>query len=366
MAIEETSEFDSTRAALAALLRAWRDELVQVARERLPGLSLDKAPQLEVLVDEDGLSISRIDPTGAAPVGRITKGEEAAQALARLVSRAEGETGRDVVVKVASALVLRPQVKLPWASKRTLKSALGFELERLTPIEPNELYFDFIVAGREQETSQALVTLRIVRRNVLDEAMRLCHAAGVQVGAIAFEGDENEAAFTSFPVDRPAWLRAQWRRFASLMLSGLAAFLLVAVVIAGYQRGAAANDDLAASVDDAMTRAALVEHMEHRITTAKSELAKLVAQRQGPLFVGALAELSRLLPDGTWLSELHLEDGKFRIDGYSRNASDLIGIIDRSGQFTNAQFSAPLVRNPNDGTDRFELTFERVPARSPR
>jgi general secretion pathway protein L len=358
MAFDRTAEFDSTRAALTALLRAWKDELSDLARERAPYLSRARGSHLEIEVDEDGFAVNLIDAEGLHRLGRIPRGEAATAALAKILSRFEGEAGRDVTLKVSPSLALRPQIRLPTASKRTLKGALGFELERLTPIDPSELYFDFVVDGREPETNLTQVTLRVVRRAVLDEAVLVCHGAGAHIGSIDFSGDAREGDWTSFPIDRPAFLRAQWRRFGNLALAGLAVVLFLAVIVAGYARGETANDALSDQVADAMTRAAVVERMEHRIETANTQISRLVVQRRGRLFIESLAALSRLLPDGTWLTELHLESNKIRADGYSKNASALIGIVDRSGNFANAQFSSPLVRNPADGTDRFELTFD--------
>jgi general secretion pathway protein L len=366
MAVERTAEFETMRAALAALLRAWRDELSAFARERIPHLSRARGSHLEIEVNEDGFAVNLIDAEGLHRLGQIPRGEAATAAVARVLSRFESEAGHDVALKVSPALALRPQIKLPSASKRMLKGALGFELERLTPIDPAELYFDFIVEGREPETNLARVTLRVVRKTVLDEAALVCHGAGALIGSVGFTGDTRDGDWTCYPVDRPAFLRAQWRRFGNLALAGLAGMLVLAVIIAGYARGSSANDALSDQVADAMTRAAVVERMEHRIETANSQITRLVEQRQGPLLIESLAALSRLLPDGTWLTELHLEANKLRADGYSKNASALIGILDRSGTFANAQFSSPLVRNPADGTDRFELTFDIVQPKGPR
>jgi len=363
MGMEQTSTFKSAGAAAAALVRAWADEIVQLARERFPGASRDVPDRLEILVEEEGLVLNRQDQKGAMQFAQIRYGTDAHAGLSREAAELGNGSRRDATLRISESLVLTPTLSLPWSSKRTLKAALSFELERLTPIEPKDVYFDFLVLGREPETNRANLRLRMVRRSVIDNALKLCHGASLKIARIVFEGETKEADIQSFPVDRPAWLRAQWRRFGEFFLAGLVALLLIAIAIAGYERGAAANDALAASVDEAMVRAAAVERMEHRMETANRAISRLVALRQGPLLVGDLAALSRILPDGTWLSELHLEDGKFRLDGYSKNASALIAVIDRSDVFTNAQFSAPLVRNPNDGTDRFELTFERAGAR---
>ncbi len=50
------------------------------------------------------------------------------------------------------------------------------------------------------------------------------------------------------------------------------------------------------------------------------------------------------------------DGGELHIQGYSHAAAELIGRLDHSGHFSDAQFAAPLVRNDPDGTDRIDLT----------
>jgi general secretion pathway protein L len=235
--------------------------------------------------------------------------------------------------------------------------ALAYEMERLTPIDPNELYFDFVVR-RDPRARQVEVTLRAVQKRMLDEVVLMAHRARARVAGILFGDDELEADRAAFPVDRSAWLRAEWSRRGNLALAALAAILFLAVIGAADVRGERSIDALNTRVEDAAIRAAAVERMEHRVGRASVQLTWLVRQRQAPLFAKTLADFSRVLPDGTWLRELSIDGATIHASGFSKDASALIGLFDRSALFRNAQFSAPVVRNPADGTDRFELTVE--------
>jgi hypothetical protein len=158
------------------------------------------------------------------------------------------------------------------------------------------------------------------------------------VSAIRFQDDVRPADRSAFPADRRAWLLGLWRRRSVAALGGLAVFLLLAVLLASYLRGAAILDSLTDELLTEGARASRVEQLQHRIEKATT------------------------LPDGSWLTEFSMSGNRIRIGGYSRAASDLIGVFDRSGRFINAQFAAPVTQGPSPGIERFDLTFETAGA----
>jgi general secretion pathway protein L len=269
---------------------------------------------------------------------------------------------RDVVLELPAEDVLRPTVRLPYASERVLRSALNYELEKLSPVSPEEVYFDFKLLKRDRAENAADVELRIIRRDVVDPLVALCRAAGLKVAAIRFAGDARDADPNTFPADKTAALRSQWRRNNVALVAGAAAALLLALVFVTYMRGSEALDALSDQVASEGMRAARVEQLNSRIERTTQQLAFLGQQKRAPLFAQILADVARALPDGTWISEIDVTGNKIRIEGSSRAASDLIAVFDRSGRFANAQFAAPVTQGGAPGIERFDLTFEVVGA----
>jgi general secretion pathway protein L len=265
---------------------------------------------------------------------------------------------RDAVLELPSSGVLRPTVRLPNASPRVLREALTYELEKLSPIPPDQVCFDFRILSRDREANTAEVELRIIRREIVDGALRQCRAGDIAIESIRFEGDPRPADAQAFPVDRVAMLRGVWRRHSLALLGAMAAVLLIAALLALYQRGAATLDALSEEMVMEGARASRVEQLQHRIDQAGTQLAFLSRQKQQPLFAAVLADVAHTLPEGSWIGELAMSGNKIRLSGYSRSASDLIALFDRSGRFVNAQFSAPVTQSATPGVERFDLTFE--------
>jgi len=73
-----------------------------------------------------------------------------------------------------------------------------------------------------------------------------------------------------------------------------------------------------------------------------------------PPNVIVLETLSRVLPDNTYLTELHVEGNKIQLNGVSHDAPALIGLIEQSGLFTRATFFAPTT-HLSDSSERFHI-----------
>ena len=67
-----------------------------------------------------------------------------------------------------------------------------------------------------------------------------------------------------------------------------------------------------------------------------------------------LQELTRLLPDGTWLQEVDISEDRVEINGYSNHAADLVRPLETSPYFTQVEFSAPITRD-NQSREVFRI-----------
>jgi general secretion pathway protein L len=81
-------------------------------------------------------------------------------------------------------------------------------------------------------------------------------------------------------------------------------------------------------------------------------------KRQAPSPLRTLEELSRLLPDDTWLVEFSISGGQGRMAGFSAAASKLIPLIEDSNGFRNARFRSPVTPTPTGDSERFDLAFD--------
>jgi general secretion pathway protein L len=134
------------------------------------------------------------------------------------------------------------------------------------------------------------------------------------------------------------------------------ALLALAVCIVGWTTfaGWSFSNDVSALDQEIADRRAILK----RLTAASGEGQNRgldARKRLAPVVVVVLDELSSVLPDNTYLSDLSLDGEHLRITGVSANAAELVPILEGSGHFKNATFYAPTTRLAGGVTDRFSI-----------
>ena len=71
--------------------------------------------------------------------------------------------------------------------------------------------------------------------------------------------------------------------------------------------------------------------------------------------LAALEELSRLLPDTAWVTDLRIEGGTIDISGLASQAVQLVPILERSAFFRDATLTAPLTFDQREDKERFSI-----------
>jgi Tfp pilus assembly protein PilN len=77
-----------------------------------------------------------------------------------------------------------------------------------------------------------------------------------------------------------------------------------------------------------------------------------------------LEQLTKLLPDGTWLQQLQISEDTVEINGYSNHAAELVPPLENSPYFTQVEFTAPITRdNQNREIFRIRMRLKQAAAR---
>jgi general secretion pathway protein L len=77
-----------------------------------------------------------------------------------------------------------------------------------------------------------------------------------------------------------------------------------------------------------------------------------------------LEQLTKLLPDGTWLQQLQISGDTVEIYGNSNRAADLVPPLENSPYFTQVEFTSPITRdNKNKEVFRIRMRLKQAAAR---
>jgi general secretion pathway protein L len=334
----------------------WLGELSAVFT---PAGSLSQAPFANALVlDWQGRELRLAQRKGKREslLGALPLEEPAERQIeqARALSRRGG--GRAIVLRFPAATGLRRTVPLPLAAERDLRQILSYEMERLTPWPAEAVYFSAAVGERRAANRELTAQLAVLSAAVVAPVTaRLRHWGLAPTALELAEGDGTGAGARLFGKDLP--VPAAGRRHGRVLAAAMAALALfwLGCGTLHYWRQERI-DALEAEIAINRNRAEHAEVLRVEFARLSGSDRDLVNRPAGtvPLIV-LLEALSALLPDESWLTELHLGRSGIELSGYAQDAAALIPLIERSPYFSDVKFRANLVRDPQLRLDRFQI-----------
>lgn len=260
---------------------------------------------------------------------------------------------------------LRRRISLPAAAADRLREVLGFEIDRQTPFAQGEVYYDARVLGRRGD-GQIDAELVVVPRASLEAAL---DALGAPLRATLAGVDMADADGAPLGINLlPGTERRHRRDPRAVWNVALAIIGLVALGAGLWQ--VLHNREAAADAFEVEAKAR--SQQARRVAEEKKQLVDLVEglrflqqTRSGrPSTVEVLDELSRRLPDSTYVEKVSIEGDKLMIIGLSSEAPRLVERLQSSKLWHSMNLTGALMPDPTKGKDRFTLAADLTIASS--
>jgi general secretion pathway protein L len=333
---------------IGAILNAWTGS---VAAAIIAGFDRVVSPRVVRLIEDDqgGFAIEAAAKPENIPARiAFTDGALSAPNLAPMFRGSRVE-----IVLQPRRFLFRP-LELPARAADFLDGIVRAQIDRLTPWSASEAVFGCsapVESGTESITTVIAATTRKVAMTYV-QAVSGFHPAAVAVCTDVAE--RNAGRVKVFEQKARGHLDAARLSRALLIVLGVAAVgALLSVIVAGFVADnlGAQENELAQQISQ--RRAAIRAGSDGG---DRSPIAALERRKyETPASVIVLDALSLILPDHTYVTELHLAGAKLQIVGITRDAPSLIPLIEQSQHFTRATFYAPTTRSPSDPGERFHI-----------
>ncbi|MFL6591666.1 MAG: PilN domain-containing protein [Luteimonas sp.] len=250
---------------------------------------------------------------------------------------------------------LRRRMLMPAAAVDRLHDVLRFEIERQTPFDASGVVFDARVLGRRAD-GQADVELIVVPKPSFDDALDALGPladtlAGVDIAATGAAA----AGVNLLPPGRRVRVADPTRKW-NWALAAVAVLALAGGLWQLLENRRAAADALETQVASRSDTARRVALQRQQLTDAVQGSAFLDRARSGrPTNVEIMDELSRRLPDNTYLEKLAIEGDRLTLIGLSSEASALVSRLEGSPLWTSPALTGAVQPDPSTGRDRFTL-----------
>jgi general secretion pathway protein L len=333
---------------IGAILNAWTGS---VAAAIIAGFDRVVSPRVIRLVEDDdgGFAVETAGKPENVPAHiAFADGALSAPNLAPVFRGSRVE-----IVLQPKRFLFRP-LELPARATDFLEGIVRAQIDRLTPWSASEAVFGCsapVESGTESITTVIAATTRKVAMTYVD-AVSGFHPAAVAVCTDVAE--RNAGRVKVFEQKARGHLDAAHLSRALLIVLGVAvSAALLAVISAAYVVDNLSTQELELARQISQRRAAIRAGIDGG---DRSPIAALERRKyETPASVIVLDALTQVLPDHTYVTELHLAGNKLQIAGITRDAPSLIPLIEQSPHFTRATFYAPTTRSPSDPGERFHI-----------
>lgn len=271
------------------------------------------------------------------------------------------QAGARILIQLPASEAIRKSVTLPLAAEENLREVIGFEIDRLTPFSPEEIYFDYQILERDPNEQRLRLELLLSSRAVVQRAVVQLRSWGFSAQGIAFADPANSNRIvhemklltndgTNRTRSRGLWV--QWGLIAVLFLTAIGLPLyLNERKLAHFQRESAA----------VRKQAAVAMRLRQELEQLSGGAQYLVEKRRNlPLRIESLDHLARLMPDDAWLNRLQLDGSQITIQGEANTATTLIEKLESSKEFAAARFTSPVRQNTRSKKEQYNLSAELV------
>ena len=308
-------------------------------------------------------------PLAGDPAAVVQAGRTAIQEVAR---RLHGRAASAIKLRVAlpAEQVLRKRFVLPAAVEENLRQAIAWDLDRLTPFPVEQLYFDAVVVARDPLKKEIRVDWAAALRTHVDQALRHAQSWGALV-----VGATPEAPVVGQPPAVPASRlnllpegarpdAAPWRHWQVLLpLVVVACAIAAAVVLPIWQKRESVLE-LLKDNGQARVQAAAADALRTEFERMTGDYNFVLARKYGyPAAVQLVEDVSRLLPDDTWLLQFELKTAtrgkeplhEIVLRGESGSAGRLVALLEESNLVEQATPRSPMTKIQPGPGEIFDL-----------
>jgi general secretion pathway protein L len=336
---------------LAEFFTWWRQHLLELVPE---ALSRRAGPEFNALVIDsttsDLVTLRRRRSGVETRVAQLRLDEPGLTSLrAALSARAAGEA---VLLRVPGSYVLERPVALPLAAERDVERVLAYDMERLTPFSVDEVFWAAAVEARDRTRSRLQLRLTFIPRAYVQATIDTLADCAGRPNYIEADTPSGPRVIRLQHEASSGGIARLSGRAAAAVLAGLAA----TVVISPFLRQSLDLEASQAQLNALAPRIGEVNTLRDRIAGAGAggDAVANETKRLGDM-MEALAAITEILPDDSYLTEFTMRERKITLAGQASSAPKLISALSADPRIRNPAFTAPVTRNENNRNDVFAI-----------
>jgi general secretion pathway protein L len=267
----------------------------------------------------------------------------------------------EIVLRVPEQLSIKQEVFLPAAAEANLHQVITYELDRFTPFNKDQVYFDFIKPEQEKNKTHIQLILVLVKKETLDYLYESCVTLGLKP---SFSDSATQVVEPGKASSRynllPQYLcqKADKRPLYIMLASFVLPLLLLAfLLIYPLYKSSSGLEKLKFHSRSVEKTAIEIEDSKRGIDYLYQATQKVIDKKNSsPSMIDVIDTVSKVLGDDTWVSRLQYSNNTLQLTGQSGSASNIIGALEETRFFYNVKFTSPVTKDSRTGLDRFRIS----------
>ncbi|MBC9882121.1 PilN domain-containing protein [Bradyrhizobium sp. INPA01-394B] len=338
-------------AAWRWLSRWWLNELHECTPKAWRHLLQAKtAPRLFIWDEQGGLTCHLVTPSGVHEKRFAVGSSGRSQVDAWLAELGCQRDAVQIGIALEADHFFQRRLNLPRSELDALPRILAQEVIHRTPFQPAEIWHGARPVGETPHAGVVEFRHWIIPRDRAESEFARLGWRGSDIDFIAAKQPGGEpltvVTFGAAQDRDPPWA---FRATRTLALASLAAIVLALVAVETWQ------SIRAGQLEDALYEAR--QGVQNGSQGAGVSL-RLLALKAVPGNLAIWDELSRVIPDHTFLTELRINGNVVSLAGLSSDAARLVRTLDASRLFAGATLAGPITPDTAERKDRFRMTLK--------
>ncbi len=239
---------------------------------------------------------------------------------------------------IPSNQVLVRELDLPLLPLSDVKRMMALDIDRLTPFQADQVYFDADVVSRDPENGRQQVALGVLKRTTADQVFGFMRENGLVPAAVGVTTLNGTPApdfdFLSAMRDAQGGDAAHRR---SLYWWIAAAVLLIANIGFLAYRDSSNLDELRSTVEAQQVRVNVALRTRDKVSREAARRAALLQSKEHMSPLPVLDAVTKAIPQDAWVSRFEWNGRTVHVRGQRKTSNDILARLEASPVLRNAR-----------------------------
>ncbi|MEI9932268.1 MAG: PilN domain-containing protein [Rhizomicrobium sp.] len=263
---------------------------------------------------------------------------------------------------IPSNQVLVRELDLPMLPLSDVKRMVALDIDRLSPFQADQIYFDADVVSRDTENGRQQVVLGILKRTTADQVFGFMRENDLVPAAIGVAPRNGALApdFDFLSAMRGAQGGGAAQRRSLYWWAAAAVLLIVNIGFLTY-RDSSSLDELRQTVEAQQVRVNVALRTRDKVSREAARRTELLQSKQRMSPLPVLDAVTKAIPQDAWVSRFEWNGRTVHVRGQRKTSNDILARLEASPVLRNARSLSGETRTAGDANtiQQFDMSADR-------